>query len=454
MTLLHRFIRPLALVASISFSHSLSAANITLEMDDPEWTFLLKSSHQQAGNASLTSEEGKLFRELQPLLAKGDYQGALTQIEQNTSSDASAALYEIKGQVLLNLKRYEEAAAALNKALEMQPGLAVSHRALGMIYLMQQDFKNAKQHLSQTLELGGNDAQTYGQLAYVNLQLHKPHSAVAGYQTALYLDPENSQWYQGLLYALTASNDFTQAASLVDEMLIDKPKGRRLWVQRAQIAMNAGNKTKALGSMETALALGADRVDNIALAARLHMELGNPRRAVELLSGDIRRFAKADDMDTVLQMGRWLASRDEWSALERLVKAVSDVKGSLSGDQQADFLVVEGQAAIARKHFKTASSKLAAAIELAPGNGEALITMANVQKLRNNQQSAVMYYLRAETLPEFKTRALQGRAQVEIDRKDYAAALDLLRQLYKEEPNRQQVFENIQTLERIVRNQA
>jgi len=436
------------------FAPAAGAAQITVAMDDPQWTFLLKNNPGTQGTAELSRDEGEFFRNIQPLLSSGNYAGALAEFEKRNSNEDGAALHELRGQILLNLKRYNDAERALNKALELQPGLSVSHRALGMLHLMQKDYKNARRHLVKTIELGGGDAQTYGQLAYVNLQTGKPHTAVAGYQNALFLDADNTQWYQGLLYALIQSDDLTQAGSLVNEMLVDDPDNRKLWLQRAQIAMRAGDDIRALASMETALELGEKRADNIAMAAQLHMQQGSPDRAVELLASDLRKFVRSDNIDTVYQMAAWMASRDQWTPLARLLKAVDGAGKSIPAQERAGFLVLNAQMAMANRHYKTAHSKLNQAIDLSPAHGEALLTMARLQRQRNNLQSADMYYLRAEALDDYKARALQGRAQVEIDRKDYASALKLLRKLYKEEPGRQQVFENIQALERIVRNQA
>ena len=212
-------------------------ASISISMQEPKWEFLLQNQPTLQTQAQLAAGESGFARQIQPLLATQNYSAVMKAFESRDLASDSVALKQLRGQVLLSLKRYPEAEQALQAALKSMPDLALAHRSLSMVYLLQKQYEPARKHLRRSLELGVADVQVYGQLAYINLQLGQPGSAIAGYQTALLLEPDNTQWQQGLLYALINSQAFDQAQGLLDSMLKANPQSADLWLQRGQIAL-------------------------------------------------------------------------------------------------------------------------------------------------------------------------------------------------------------------------
>ncbi len=434
-------------------------ADIKVKLAAPNWEFLLQNQPWAASQAQLASGESHFARTIQPMLAAQDHQGILQAFKTRDMANDSAALKLLRGQVLLSLKQYPQAERALLAALETMPDLALAHRSLSLVYMFDKQYNKAQKHLSRSIELGVADAQVYGQLAFVNLQLGQAASAVAGYQYALFLDVNNAQWRQGLLFALIQSQAFDQAQALIEELIQTEPGNRDLWLQRGQLALKQQRNVQAIASMETALQLGINDAENIAMTAQLHIQNGSPRRAVELLVKHLDTLLKSDKVDVIGQIADWLAFEQAWPKLTQLMKSVSQSKVKLAAGYRSRFSVYQAQIDLSEpklsdQNRQSAKKHLNQALKADPANGEALLTLAKLLREQHLNEQAVMYYSRATALPNFKERALLGRTQLEIDRRNYNEALRLLRIVLQDNPKRNDVLANIQSLESLLRSQG
>ena len=365
-------------------------ADINIKLNAPRWEFLLENRPFGATEAQLAPSESKFARSIQPLLAAQDHASIRQAFDRRDIANDSAALRLLREQVLLSLKRYQEAKQALQAALDAMPNLASAHRSLSMVHLIEKQYKPARQHLTRSIEMGVADAQVYGQLAFVNLQLSYAASAVAGYQYALFLDADNDQWRQGLLYALIRSQAFEQAQALVEELLKNNPNNADLWLQRGQIALKQERPQQAIASLETALQLGVKDADNIATTAQLHIQGGSPRRAVEPLGGHMSTLLKADKIDVIEQIAAWLVFQEDWHQLGSLISSLNRSKVKLPASYRSRFAVYQAQLALSGNKHKSAHKYLQAAIIADPANGEALLALATLLRDKNQSERAVL----------------------------------------------------------------
>ena len=435
-------------------------ANINVKLTSPQWEFLLKNEPWGESDTQFLPGERSYARQVQTLITQDNKTALLDILKNRNMEEDSAALLLLRGQVYLKLKDYKQAEKALVAALQKAPNFALAHRSLSIVYLFNKSYKKARKHLTSTLEFGVSDAQVYGQLAYIHLQLNQAASAISGYQYALLLEPENRQWKQGLLYALIETQALDQAQSIVDEMLQDDNENSQLWLQRAQIALQKGRTQQSIASIETALLLGVNDANNIAFAAKLHIQNGSPRRAVELLGSNSQKLIAAGKIKEIDQIAQWLAFENDWQKLSKLMNAVNVKGNKLPAKYRSRFAVYQAKMMLAKETSKKKASYLTArkylkkALNSDPTNGEALLTLAQVLKETNHNEQSTIYYTRAQALPEFKERALLGRSQLAIDGQQYNEALRLLRQVIKHNPKRTDVLSNIGALENLVRSQT
>ncbi len=285
-------------------------------------------------------------------------------------------------------------------------------------------------------------------MAYVNLQSEKFFAAIAGYQQALFLQPDQSQWQQGLAYALTQSGQLSAAQALTDDMLKAAPDNTELWLIRSQIALQQQHPEKGLASLEAALRLGNRDPANRLLAAQLHLTSGSPARAVDLLMANLQHWQPTDTatVKTLEQASNWLASRAQWHSLKRLIKA-ADKNPKLK--TLPTLAVPKAQMLAANKKSHRARTLLTRTLQQNPSQGEALLLLADLQQQAGAMERAVLSLQRAQVLPAYRERALLAQAQLEIDRKAYAAALPLLREALKLNPERHDLTANIRALQKL-----
>ncbi|MHC4662692.1 MAG: tetratricopeptide repeat protein [Planctomycetota bacterium] len=92
----------------------------------------------------------------------------------------------------------EKAKQHLAKILEANPDSARAVRALGILYMHQQDYDRAIEHLERAVELDPDHARTYYRLgaAYDNSKMYD--QAVKSFRKTISLDPRFAKAYQAL----------------------------------------------------------------------------------------------------------------------------------------------------------------------------------------------------------------------------------------------------------------
>lgn len=448
------FTTTLLLWGTAAFASNNPAGTLQVKLADPVWQVLLNNNAIAQRTAAILPNEQSFARQLQPLLQQKNYQTIADLFRQRPLANDSSALLVLRGQVLLSLQQYEAAASALEAALARQPDLALAHQALSLVLMQQQQYQQARPHLVAAINLGVVDAQVYGQLAYINLQTAQAASAVAGYQQALLLQPDNNQWQQGLLYALIQSQAWPQAQAMLEQLLQQQPDDKALWLQRSQLALSMGNNNQALSSIEVALRLGENATDNLLLAAQLHLNSGSAERGASLLQQVIT--AKPDTQNwhsPLIQTATYLAQQQQWPALRNLLKQGALPLQKLPVQQQAQLALVKAQLASADNQPKQALTALQHAVALDPLSGEALLALAQWYQAQGNIELASINYSRAATIKAVQIPALQAQAQLEINRQQYQTALRLLQQVLQLAPERQDIADNIRSLQQLVRQQ-
>ena len=442
--------------------------NIQIQQLAPVWTITTGNNPLLQRDAKLLPAEQTLALALRPLLNAKDYAGALNAIEKAVSPDyepepllsLSPALLQVKGQIHLSLKQEEKAKQSFLAAIDILPDFIRAHKNLAVIYIKQENYQEARQHLVKTITLGEGDAQLFGYLAYINLQLSTPWSAIAGYEQALLLEPENKQWQQGLLYSLITAKDNHAAKAMLNEMLQQEPNNARLWLQRSRISLDDNTPLAALTSMEMAIRLGNKDPDNLIATAQLHLNHGSVSRAADLMSQLLAQWPKkaaADNdknrehFDAIEAVIGWLVYEKHWPEAKQLLKNTSKYAKKLSSQQRSQLKL--HNASIPGKSQQQITKLYEAAIQLAPTNGRALIALAEHYQKHSNYIQAQLLFVRAATLREFAERAHVGHAQVYIELKNYRQAAISLRKALKLNPTRQDLVQNIRLLDRMNNNQ-
>jgi len=111
-------------------------------------------------------ERGQLEK-LVPLL-QSEPQAAVPELEKIRTPESSAVLDFTLGNVYFQLDRLDEATDAYRAAVAKFPSFRRAHRNLGLIHVRAGRFPEAIESRTRVLQLGGEDALTYGLLGYAS----------------------------------------------------------------------------------------------------------------------------------------------------------------------------------------------------------------------------------------------------------------------------------------------
>lgn len=431
-------------------------------LNAPKWSLALQRAAASDQKTPMSDSQRAVFLDISPLIESQQYQESLNLLKQRIESNEkliqSARVLGLRGQLNMALSRFEKARSDFTQALRIDPNNKVIHQNMVSTLIELEQPSDARTHLVALLELGKVSAQLYGQLGYINLQTQHPLSAVSAYQRAFALEPENAQWSQGLLYALIQSQMTQSAASLLDELLAQSPNNSVFWLQRAQIALQQDNIERAIASIEQALSIDQNQQQNTAALlqlASLHGEYGSRERAARLVTG-MQKIVDINDRDRVQRYFKTLRY-----ITEQLIEIGSeDAINELFKQIDNDFWTAEQKSALIatkakwyQRGGKKGSSELLYrdAIEIDPTNASAILSLANLLMQQGDIIEAQLLFQRAEVFESTQQQALLGLAQITIAQRSYETALKYLRKLYKIDPTRTELLDNIRLLEQSIK---
>jgi tetratricopeptide (TPR) repeat protein len=357
----------------------------------------------------------------------------------------SANVLFVIGQSYLALQRYLPAETAFQLALRGVPNHVRAHESLGMLYLRTERYEDARTHLVRAVELGRNGAALHAALGYLEQKARRYWAAANAFQRALVLEPEQRTAQRGLLHALTETHEHAKARVLVEQLLRDERDDPALWLYRAQIALATNEQAVAVASLETALRLGDDSIENRRACAVLHLESGNIARAVQLLQGSSPPELSFPLLDRALG---WLANENEWDEFRDLLDTVD--RTTLGGAEQSRLLTRRASLALHDGNRRAASTGLQEALALDPSNADALLALGQIYRAERDYGRADFLLQRASAYEPVRERALVARAEVAIDQENFDGALTHLRDVVTLNPAGSDLRRNIDLLEDLV----
>jgi tetratricopeptide (TPR) repeat protein len=422
-------------------------AELQIKLTQP--TLLLQQiSASDLGIKPVLNEDERQYNSVisQKLKAK-QYQSLLNELTDKIAAEhASAAMAYLVGQLALQQKKYKMAERYFKQAIKQQPNYGKAHHGLGLVELKLSLFTEANKNLSRALQLGINDPQLYSYLGYGYIQANNFHSAVVAYQHAKLFKPNDEQLNQALLYAYSQAGQSEAALSLLTQMLVEQPSKSSLWLHRANALLQRKNYPLVIASLETALRLGEKGKENIALTAQLQMQYGSIERAIQLYH---QIWLQHANPQLILDAIEYLVSIEQLSSAKSLLNKVT-AANAVTSEQQSQLSYLQGKISLHQGELSKAEAAFARALKHNSVNGYALLAAAQVKRSLGKSHQAQMLLLRASSINDVKVSAVTEHADLMMSLGRYAKALELLQQALAYAPNESSIFENVQTLQRLV----
>lgn len=438
----------LSLFVSAS-ADSFDSDPIAIEVAKPVYVLPQFTGKFRQREVSISPDEYEMADRLRTLLDAGDTQAVLDELDAFYDIELSVAMITLRAQVYFSLEKYDEAEEAYKAALARQPHLVRAHADLAQLYMLTDRPLLAREYFANAVAFGANEAHIHGQLGYLNLTHFGPYSAIAAYEQAMALEPENGQWQQGLLASLSQARMYQSAEALIEDLLARRPEEPDLWLNKAAIAMEQDDIAEALASMEMALLLGDDDRNNLKSTVQLHLQAGSYNRAVELIKRDIDVHSL--DMNILNEYLSWLYQVDMVDEVLQVLRPQASRLDTLSDEERSLFHFHHARALAATDQLEAAGRAYDKSLAADPANGRALLAYAAFLQEQQRYGQAELLYMRAEGMDEFTKNALLGKAQLYIDMLDYRAALEALRQAYARYPELVGIKDNIEVVESIIR---
>ena len=193
--------RPASMIAVKQELQSMSTQQTANHVNVPQRSTLSQTVTQGARllPQAQTSPPGSHQQMSTPKIAAGNYlkakryQEALAAFEQAIQLDPdNASLYNGKGLVLSELKRYQVALTAYERAIRLDPNYAEAYFNKGNVLDDLEQFEEALAAYEQAIRLDPHDADFYNNMGHVLYELGRYEEALAASKEAIRLDPDNA----------------------------------------------------------------------------------------------------------------------------------------------------------------------------------------------------------------------------------------------------------------------
>ena len=399
---------------------------------------------------TVTQPEREDLQEVLNAISSDDLDTAIALLTERGGDAASATFDFMLGNIHFQREDNEAAIAAYGVAVTKYPKFLRAWKNKGICHIRSADFEGAIPCFTEVLQLGRGDAVTYGLLgwAYSNAERYLP--AESAYRMAILLDPETTDFQLGLARALFKQGRFEVAASLVGELIAQKPSSAELWLLQANAYIGMKQPMRAAENFEIVDTLGASTAETLNNLADIY-------RFEDLYALSVDRFLASLDLDAAQTADRAIAGANFIvlkGANEEAKRLLSGIEArradQLSEAQRTDLLRIRSRVAAMEGASEEEARVLEEIVELDPLDGDAMVRLGRYQRGLGETEKAVFWYERAAQLEDHEADAKSAWGQLLVSEGRYDEALPLLRRSLELQP-RQSLEDYVSQVENLAK---
>jgi len=207
---------------------------------------------------------------------EGKLQQALEHINQAlVLNSQSAAFHYNKGNILLEMFRYEDALHNYEQAVKHEPAHAEALDNMGSILQRLGRYDEALKSHDAAIQVAPNMAKAYNNRGAVYFAQENLSRAVADIKKAIELQPDLAEAFTNLAGIYHRQGNFEQAVKTYDQSLALKPENAAAWSSRGNSLKELGQFEQALASHTRAMELAPNQQDVRYNASHLLLLLGH-----------------------------------------------------------------------------------------------------------------------------------------------------------------------------------
>ncbi len=401
---------------------------------------------------TVTVDERKDLEKILELFQNDNLNDAAKRIKDELRNEASSAVFDfILANIYFQQEKLDQAAAVYQKAVEKFPKFRRAWKNLGLIYVRQNKFEDAIKAMTKVVELGGNDAVTYGLLGYACSSIGNDLSAESAYRLAIMLDPETMDWKMGLARSFFKQQRYAEAVALCGQLIKNNPDNADLWLLQANAYIGQNQPLKAAENYVFVDSLEKSTFDSLNMLGDIYVNQELYSLAADTYIRAMEDFPD-NKPDRAIRSAKVLAARGALEETERLIERIRGLQNdTLSKEDQTDLLKLQVRIKVAEGSGEEEAELLKKIVELNPLDGEALILLGHHHKHNGDNEKAVFYYERAASIEKYEADAKIQHAKLLVQNGKYSAALPLLRRAQQINP-REKVQAYLEQVERIAKS--
>ncbi len=400
----------------------------------------------------VTGLEKEQMEKIVPLMGTKNGMPLARKLLAQAATPAASAVFDFTlANIYFQQNELDPASAWYDKAVAKFPSFLRAWKNLGIVHVRAGRFDKAAPALTRAIELGAGDGLTYGMLGYSHMQSSRFASAENAYRLAVMLQPETMDWRLGLARCLFKLGKHEEAAALCDEMIRMDPARPDYRTLQANAFLGMKQPVRAAenyelldleghGTVETLNTLGDIQVNDG------YMDLGADaylRAMAKDTKGEPARFIRNAEV---------LAARGAHAEAERIAARIREVYGEkLDDSARKRLLKLAARMAAARGAAGAEQAKLLEEIvALDPLDGETLILLGQHHASAGDLEKAVLLFERAAAIEKHEADARLRHAQCLVRNARYTDALPLLKRAQELRP-REDVARYQEQVERMAR---
>lgn len=401
---------------------------------------------------TVTQDERETMLKVLDLISS-DKMDEAAKLLQKSTKDASSAVFDFTlANIHFQQEQFEQALVSYERAVAKYPKFRRAWKNLGLIHVREGELEKAIPALTRVVELGGNDALTYGLLGFAYSSVENNLCAESAYRMAILLDPATLDWKMGLARSLFKQERYPEAVALCDHLISDNPDRADLWLLQANAYIGQNMPLKAAVNYEIVDRMGESTVASLNMLGDIYVNQELFETAVTSYVGALEKNPEGSS-DRALRAAKVLTSRGALHETKQLIERIESLHGgNLDKNDRKDMLKLRARIAVAEGSGEEEIKILEEIVALDPLDGEALILLGQHSARSGDYEKAVFYYERAENLEKYEADAKIRHAQLLVGQGKYTEALPLLRRAQDLKP-RENVQKYFAQVERLAKSQ-
>jgi tetratricopeptide (TPR) repeat protein len=199
------------------------------------------------------------------------------------------------GNVYRALKQYDQAIAAFQRAIALNPDYATPHNGLGNVYSDRQQYDQAIAAFQRAIELDPDYARIHNNLGLVYRDMRQYDQAIAAFQRAIALDPDDARIHNNLGNVYHDRQQYDQAIAAFQRAIALDPDDASPYRSRGIAYSLMGDLDQAKADYSRSLELDPDEGWVYASLASIYRHRGDEEQYAAHLAEARRRLPPDDD---------------------------------------------------------------------------------------------------------------------------------------------------------------